>query len=66
MLLPDGSHDQFIKIGSIPTNCVFAGERLFVTDAGAVADTADSSFRGQLWLLETGVEGGPTWTGSIA
>jgi gluconolactonase len=66
VLLPDGTHDRFIEVGSIPTNCVFAGGSLFVTDAGAFADTADPSFRGQLWLLDAGVEGGPTWTGSIA
>lgn len=65
VLNADGTYDQFIEAGSIPTNCVFVGDRLFMTDAGAVADTADASFTGQLWLIETGVEGGPTWTGAV-
>ena len=26
---------------------------------------ADASFTGQLWVIETGTEGGPTWTGTI-
>jgi hypothetical protein len=36
-----------------------------MTDAGAIADTPDASFTGQLWLIETGTEGGPTWAGTI-
>ena len=62
----DGSYDQFIEAGTIPTNCVFDGTRLLMTDAGAIADTPDASFTGQLWLIETGTEGGPTWTGRSA
>ena len=65
VLNADGTYDQFIGAGTIPTNCVFTGTRLFMTDAGAIADTAEASFTGQLWLIETGVEGGPTWTGTI-
>lgn len=65
VLHPDGSYDQKITAGSIPTNCVFDGADLYMTDAGAIADTADASFEGQLWLIETGVEGGPTWYGHI-
>ena len=65
VLNPDGSYDQFIEAGTIPTNCVFDGTRLLMTDAGAIADTPDASFTGQLWLIETGTEGGPTWTGTI-
>ena len=29
-----------------------------MTDAGAIADTADASFTGQLWVIEVGTEGG--------
>jgi gluconolactonase len=65
VLNPDGSHDQFIAAGTIPTNCVFDGTRLMMTDAGAIADTAEASFAGQLWVIETGIEGGPTWSGRI-
>lgn len=65
VLNPDGSFDQHIKAGNVPTNCVFSGTRLYMTDAGAVADTPDASFRGQLWAIETHVQGGPTWHGQI-
>jgi gluconolactonase len=65
VLNADGSYDQFIEAGTIPTNCVFDGTRLFMTDAGAIADTPDASFTGQLWVIETGTEGGPTWYGTI-
>ena len=39
VLHADGSYDQHIAAGTIPTNCVFDGSRLFMTDAGAIADT---------------------------
>ena len=39
VLNADGTYDQFIKAGTIPTNCVFDGTRLLMTDAGAIADT---------------------------
>ena len=35
----DGSYDQFLKLGVIPTNCVFSGADLYMTDAGAVSYT---------------------------
>ena len=66
VLNPDGSYDQFVALASQPTNCVFDGESLYATAAGALADTADASFAGQLWLLEAGTGGVPTWRGSIA
>lgn len=65
VLHPNGDYDQFIKVGNVPTNCVFHGTILYLTDAGAVADTADSSYNGQLWSIETGVEGGTTWRGTV-
>ena len=62
---PTERYDQFIEAGTIPTNCVFDGTRLLMTDAGAIADTPDASFTGQLWVIETATEGGPTWTGTV-
>jgi gluconolactonase len=61
----DGEYGQFIEVGHIPTNCVFSGTRLYMTDAGAVANTPDATYRGQLWAVETGIEGGTTWYGRI-
>jgi len=61
----DGSYDQFIKLGVIPTNCVFSGSDLYMTDAGVLADSSDPSMGGQLWLLRDVTEGLGTWPGSI-
>jgi len=66
VIRPDGTYDRFIKAGTIPTNCVFTGTDLIMTDAGVLADTADASYGGQLWRIPVGVAGLGTWTGSIA
>jgi len=66
VLGPDGTYDQYIEIAPEPTNCVFDGELLYVTVAGAVADTAAANFRGELWVAEVGTTGGTTWRGSIS
>ena len=65
VLNADGSYDQFVPLASQPTNCVFDGEKLYATAAGAIADTADASFAGQLWLVEAGTKGLETVHGSI-
>jgi len=61
----DGNYDQFLKLGVIPTNCVFSGTDLYMTDAGVLADSSDPSMGGQLWLLRDVTEGLGTWPGSI-
>ncbi|GDX24441.1 gluconolactonase [Actinomycetes bacterium] len=61
----DGTYDQFLKLGVIPTNCVFSGADLYMTDAGVLADSSDPSMGGQLWLLRDVTEGLGTWPGSI-
>jgi gluconolactonase len=65
VLGPDGTYRQNIDIAPQPTNCVFDGDLLYVTVAGAVADTADANFYGQLWTVEVGTKGVTTWRGSI-
>jgi gluconolactonase len=65
VLRPDGSYGEFIELVPQPTNCVFDGDVLYATAAGALADTADPRFDGQLWRLEVGAQGVPTWRGSI-
>jgi gluconolactonase len=62
---PDGRYVRFIKAGVVPTNCVFSGADLIMTDAGILAETADASYGGQLWRLPLGIEGLPTWQGRI-
>lgn len=61
----DGRYDRHIKAGVIPTNCVFSGDDLYMTDAGVLADSADASYGGQLWLIRAGVAGLPVWHGRI-
>lgn len=61
----DGSYDQFIAIGKIPTNCVFSGSDLYITDAGVIADSVEPSVVGQLLRLKNVTVGLPTFCGSI-
>jgi gluconolactonase len=65
VIRPDGAYDHFIRAGAIPTNCVFSGRDLIMTDAGVLADTADASYGGQLWRIPVGVEGLATSYGRI-
>jgi gluconolactonase len=59
VLSPDGAAERFVAVGSAPTNCLFVGETLYVTDAGRLADSAEASFRGTLWRVPLGVAGQP-------
>ncbi|MDQ3554389.1 MAG: SMP-30/gluconolactonase/LRE family protein [Chloroflexota bacterium] len=61
----DGRYDFHLKAGVIPTNCVFSGTDLFMTDAGVLADSAEASFGGQLWRIATGIEGLPASYGRV-
>lgn len=65
ILWPDGRYDTAIKAGVIPTNCVFDGTALYMTDAGVLADSADASYGGQLWRIDSDVAGHPTSHGRI-
>lgn len=66
VLEPDGTVDGFIACGGAPTNCAFAGETLWVTDAGVLAASAEPSYAGQLWRLRVPGGGAPTHHGRIA
>jgi gluconolactonase len=66
VLARDGTVEGFIPCGGAPTNCAFAGETLWVTDAGVLAVSAEPSYAGQLWRLEVPGGGAPTRHGSIA
>lgn len=65
ILWPDGRFDSHIAAGVIPTNVVFDGSTLYMTDAGVLADSADASFGGQLWRIDLDVAGLPTSYGRI-
>jgi gluconolactonase len=62
---PDGTYVRHIAAGSNPTNCIFVGRDLIMTDAGVIAESAAASYGGQLWRLPVDTEGLPTWTGRI-
>jgi len=66
VLRPDGTVEGFIQVGKAPTNCIFAGEMLWVTDAGVLANSAEPSLEGALWRLLIPGGGGPTHRGRIA
>ena len=66
VLRPDGAFVRHIKAGNVPTNCVFSGRDLIMTDAGIIADSADASYGGQLWRLPIDTPGLPTWLGRIS
>ena len=61
----DGSYDQFITVGKIPTNCAFSGSDLYVTDAGVFANSTEPKMLGQLLRLNNVTAGLPTSFGSI-
>jgi gluconolactonase len=61
----DGSDRGRVDVGAVPSNCCFAGDRLFITDGGDVSGTAGSTApQGRLWCVELGVEGQELFRGS--
>ena len=65
VVAPNGKVDGFIEVGGAPTNCVFAGETLWVTDAGVLAASAEPSSAGTLWRAARPGRRRPTHRGSI-
>jgi gluconolactonase len=65
VLSPDGVAEGFVAVGTAPTNCLFVGDQLFVTDAGRLADSAEASFGGALWRVPLGVPGQPLVRGAV-
>ena len=65
VLQPDGKAERFIPCGIAPTNCVFDGETLWLTDAGTLAASAEPSHEGRIWRLHIPGGGAPTYKGTI-
>jgi len=65
VLKPDGTAEGFFVCGKATTNCVFAGDTLWVTNAGVLATGSDPSFGGTLSRVRIQGGGGPTHYGSI-
>jgi gluconolactonase len=66
VLAPDGAPLDFIGGGGAPTNCVFDGETLWVTDAGVLAASTEPSYAGTVWRVRVPGGGGPVYRGGIA
>jgi len=55
-----------LEVGSVPTNCLFVGNKLYVTDGGKPGLSTSALLGGALWLIElTGAGGAPTFNGAI-
>ena len=65
VLKPDGAAEGFFVCDRATTNCVFAGETLWVTNAGVLATGSDPSFGGSLCRVRIPGGGGPTHYGRI-
>lgn len=66
VLRPDGRSQGFFVCGQATTNCVFAGEYLWITNAGVLADSTEPSFGGTLCRIHVPGGGAPTHYGQIA
>jgi gluconolactonase len=65
ILEPDGTACGFLPCGTAPTNCAFAGETLYVTDAGVLAESTEPSFAGAIWAVSVPGGGLEPFRGSI-
>jgi len=65
ILDPAGSLVGFLEVGANPTNCAFAGDRLYVTDGGHSGESATPHLIGALWQVEVGSPGVPPFRGSL-
>jgi gluconolactonase len=65
VLRRDGAYVRHIAAGDNPTNCVFLGRDLIMTDAGVIAESAEATYGGKLWRLPIDESGLATYTGLI-
>ena len=61
-----GDFIDFLHTGGVPTNCIFAGDCLLITDFGDSPEVTDQApLTGRLWRVEVGVQGMPVARGHI-
>jgi gluconolactonase len=65
VLRPDGTPEGFLACGKATTNCVFAGDWLWVTCAGVLAEGTEPSFNGTLSRIHVRGGGAPTYSAQI-
>jgi gluconolactonase len=63
VMCPDGTIAVSVPAGTLPTNCVFSGRTLYVTDNGP-ADRPLPTTHGRLIRFDAGVAGMPLFRGS--
>jgi gluconolactonase len=61
----DGVYIDFLETGGVPTNCVFSGDQLYVTELGPKDLQDPMPMKGRLLRIEVGVFGMPLYYGSI-
>lgn len=67
VIAPDGTPKGFVRLpGGCPTNLVFDGETLWMTDASVLASSAEPNYAGKLWCMHFPGGGAPTYRGTIA
>jgi gluconolactonase len=63
---PDGGYKHLLSVGRVPTNCVFVGNTLYVTDGGHLGLSAEPDMAGVLWQVDLDDVGGmPLFPGGI-
>ena len=65
VLKADGTPERFFHCGLATTNCQFAGEMLWITNAGVLATGTEPSFGGSLCRVPVQGGGAPTHYGAI-
>lgn len=60
-----GGVTGFLAVGPVPTNCIFDGTDLLVTDGGAQGTSDELHDGGVLWRMPIGVPGMPLFRGSL-
>ena len=66
VLAPDGKRTGFLSCGTAITNCVFAGESIWLTDVGVTSLGAEATHAGRIWRMHVPGGGAPTYRGRIA
>ena len=65
VLAPDGRLLDFISCGAAPTNCVFDGDNLWITDVGLTTLGTEATSEGRIWRVRIPGGGAPTYRGHI-
>lgn len=66
IVTPDGQMNGAIEVGTVPTNCLFVGNALYVTDGGKPGLLSIANRNGSIWRVDgIGIEGQRPFTGGV-